>query len=64
VVSVAVRETGGKEKLKILKTEQNTHSTGLADAETLIPKTEGTTQQGIRVLCQRNFTTRCRASPY
>lgn len=65
---MAVKETGRKEKLKkMLKTEKNTCSTGLADAETLIPKTEDTTQQGTRA-CARGASVPaelgCRASPY
>lgn len=56
---MTVKETGRKEKLKkMLETEKNTCSTGLADAaEKLIPKTEDTTQQGTRGLCQRSLST-------
>lgn len=65
---MAVKETGRKEKLKkTLETEKNTCSTVSVDAETLIPKTEDTTQQGTRA-CARGASVPAelggRASPY
>lgn len=56
---MTVKETGRKEKLKkMLETENNTCSTGLADAaEKLIPKTEDATQQGTTGLWQRSLST-------